>query len=410
MRLYIARNRDHRRAFFARIHQSVIEMSDARPRGAADHNRIPRQIRLGYRRKDAILLVPNVDKLDFPVAAKSIDHRIQRVPDNPVAPAHAGFLQHLPQKVRDTLSHSATLSNSITGVFLKPKKPIRYSERRLMSRTFLIAALLAIVTLPAGLRAQDDVEEAWRTLFMRALYEAGANNFAKAEGTFQQALKEAERFGPNDARVGTTVNSLGLVYRSEHKFSEAEAAYRRSLAILSKAYGDDSMDVANVNFNIATVLFDEGKAPAAMPFLQATLGVYEGMLGNASLKTASVMCMMGDVYRLTKDFKSAEPQLRQCADIREREGGMTNAELADALHSLALVYQSEGKYALAEPRFTLAEKIREKTLGITSPQLAQTMEDHAALLKQMGRDKEAERLTNMAAAIRRTEKTEKKTK
>ena len=271
------------------------------------------------------------------------------------------------------------------------------------------AAVLATLFLASVTHAQDvDVEEKWKTLFMQALYAAGANDYPKAEQTFLAALKEAERFGGDDARVGTTVNSLGLVYRSERKYSEAEAAYRRALTILAKDYGEDSIDVANVNFNIATVMFDQGHQISAMPFLQRTLGTYESMLGTQSLKTASVFCMMGDAYRLDKDLKQAEGPLRQCADIRESEGGMENADLADALHSLALVYQFEGKYALAEPRFTLAEKIREKTLGITSPLLAQTMEDHASLLKQMGRDKEAARLTTIASAIRRTEQSSDK--
>ncbi|HWE53299.1 MAG TPA: tetratricopeptide repeat protein [Bryobacteraceae bacterium] len=262
------------------------------------------------------------------------------------------------------------------------------------------AAVLAVLILSPAVHAQD-VEEKWKGLFMQALQSAGANDYARSEQQFQTALKEAERFGSDDPRVGTTVNSLGLVYRSERKFSEAEAAYRRALNILEKAYGDDSIDVANVNFNIASVMFDQGHQSAAMPYLQKTLITYQNMLGGASLKTGAVLCMIGDSYRVDKDLKQAEGPLKQCADVREREGGMENAELADALHSLALVYEGEGKYALAEPRFTLAEKIREKTLGITSPLLAQTMEDHASLLKQMGREKEATRLTTMAAAIRR---------
>lgn len=263
--------------------------------------------------------------------------------------------------------------------------------------------MFAVLFLASAVHAQD-VEEKWKDLFMQALQSAGANDYAKSEQLFLLALKEAERFGGDDARVGTTVNSLGLVYRSERKLSEAESAYKRALSILEKAYGGDSIDVANVNFNIATVMFDQGHQAAAMPFLQKTIVTYQNMLGGASLKTGAVLCMIGDSYRLDKDLKQAEAPLKQCADIREHEGGMQNAELAEALHSLALVYEGEGKYALAEPRFTLAEKIREKTLGITSPLLALTMEDHASLLKQMGRDREATRLTTMAAAIRRSDK------
>ena len=239
---------------------------------------------------------------------------------------------------------------------------------------------------------------------MRALDLHTSKEYLRAEQTFALAVHEAERFGPQDARVGTSLNSLGLTFRDEKKFAEAEAAYRRALVILEKAYGSESIDTGNVNFNIATVMFDQGHQPPALPYLQKTLGTYQSMLGESSLKTAMVLCMIGDAYRLQKSYREAEGPLRRCADIRESDGGVQNSELADALHSLALSYQGEGKYALAEPRFRLAEKIREGTLGIMSPILAKTMEDHAALLRQMGRDKEAERLITMSAAIRRREK------
>ena len=82
---------------------------------------------------------------------------------------------------------------------------------------------------------------------------------------------------------------------------------------------------------------------------------------------------------------------------------MQNADFADALYSLAQLYVAEGKYALADSRFKLCEKIRESTVGLTSPQLAQTLEEHAALLKSMGRTKEADKLSALAAAIRRNQ-------
>ncbi len=239
---------------------------------------------------------------------------------------------------------------------------------------------------------------------MQALNYHSSKDYLKAEQTFALAVHEAERFGPMDARVGTSLNSLGLAYRDEKKYGDAESAYKKALVILEKAYGPESIDAGNVNFNIAAVLFDQGHETLALPYLQKTLGIYQTMLGGTSLKTAAVLCMIGDAYRTQKSYREAEGPLKSCADIRESDGGMQNPELANALHSLALVYQGQGKYPQAEPRFRLAEKIRESTQGIMSPALAQTMEDHAVLLRQMGREKDAARLTAMAAAIRRREK------
>jgi len=268
------------------------------------------------------------------------------------------------------------------------------------------AALTALFLLAPAARAQDS-DGAWKILMMRALESASANDYATAEQKFQQALREAERFGPDDSRVGSTLNSLGLVYRAEKKYADAETAYRRALAILENVYGAGSLDVANVSFNIASVMFDQGHQSQALPFIQKGLPAYETLLGPDNLKTATMLCMMGDIYRLEKNYEAAEGPLRRCADIRESRNGVQSPELADAMHSLALTYVGEGKYTQADSRFTLAEKIRETTLGITSPLLAQTMEDHVALLKQMGRDKEAEKLNVIASAIRRSQKSGK---
>jgi tetratricopeptide (TPR) repeat protein len=264
----------------------------------------------------------------------------------------------------------------------------------------LCALALVVLRSPAA-RAQNNSEDAWKGEVMRALNLASSGDYPKAEQAFTQALHEAEKFGAGDARVGTTLNSLGLVYRAEKKYSESESAYRKALVILERVYGRDSIDAANVNFNIASVLFDEGKQGAALPYLQLSTHTYETILGSTSLKTADVLCMTGDAYRVQREFKTAEDPLRRCADIREKNGGMQNPQLADALNSLALSLAGQGKYALAEPRFTLVERIREKSLGITSPLLAQTMEDHAAVLRQLGRDKEAARLETIVASIRR---------
>ncbi len=281
-------------------------------------------------------------------------------------------------------------------------RPVRSFLTR-ARRTLISVALLALLAAAPAAQAQD-AETAWRSLVMEALRAAGAKDYPKAEQAFSKALQEAAKFGSDDTRVGTTYNDLGLVYRAEKKYSEAEGAYRRALDIMEDAYGD-SIDVGNVNFNIAGVMFDQGHKAEALPNLRRTMGIYDRLLGPTSAKTADVLCMAGESYRLSKRFPESEAALRRCADIRETNGGMLeNPDLADALHSLALTLIAEGKFSAAEPRLKIVERIREKTLGITSVLLAQTMEDHASVLKELGREKEAQQLVAMSAAIRRQNK------
>jgi tetratricopeptide (TPR) repeat protein len=276
------------------------------------------------------------------------------------------------------------------------------SKSRVQVRSFFAGlATLAILTSCPSASAQD--ERLWKRDVIEALKAAGEHDYPKSEQAFMKALHESENFGPQDIRTGSTLNSLGLVYRAEKKYSDAEAAYRRALVIMEAAYGE-SIDIGNINFNIAGVLFDQGRLADALPYLQKTLAIYERLLGDASLKTAATLCMAGDAYRSVKRYPEAETALRKCADIREMDSGLESNGLGDALYSLAQTFALEGKLSAAEARFRLVEKIREKTLGITNPLLAQTMEDHASVLKGLGRDKEAEKLATMAAAIRRNEK------
>jgi tetratricopeptide (TPR) repeat protein len=271
---------------------------------------------------------------------------------------------------------------------------------------FPVASALLILALSPAARAQE-AEDAWKKLVMQAIYLAGEKDYAKAEDTLQKALHEAARFGSADERVGSTLNTLGLVYAAENRFNDAEGAYRKALVILDKADGVDSLNVANENFNIAGALFNQNRHAEAVPYVQKALEGYERLLGGTSVKTAAVLCMLGDSYRLMKNYTAAEGPLKRCADIRESDGGMQNADLADAMYSLAMTYAGEGKYGMAEPRFKLTEKIRESTLGLTSPLLARTMEDHASVLKAMGRNKEADQLITLSSAIRRAEKRNK---
>src|SRR5208282_6260647 len=68
--------------------------------------------------------------------------------------------------------------------------------------------------------------------------------YAASENFLQAALRLAENFGPSDLRLATTLNDLGLLYRAEGKYKEAEPLYRRSLAIREKKLGPSDTAVA----------------------------------------------------------------------------------------------------------------------------------------------------------------------
>ena len=273
-----------------------------------------------------------------------------------------------------------------------------------MPRVWLAFVLILHFSLSAA-HAFQDTDDAWKNLILQGTYaDTDQKDHARAEQIFEKALHEAERFGPNAVRVGSTLNKLGLIYQEEKRFGDAENAFRKSLPIFQSVYGEDSIDVANINFDLGSVILAGGKAAVALPFLQRSLSTFEKLFGVNSVKIAATLCMIGDADRSLKNWTEAEQPLKKCSQIREVNSGLLSSEVGDAANSLAEVYRKEGKYGLADAQYRLAEKIRERTRGIMSPEFADTLEEHASMLKEMGRDKEAEKNATLAAAIRRNQK------
>jgi tetratricopeptide (TPR) repeat protein len=264
--------------------------------------------------------------------------------------------------------------------------------------------LILFLSVPARCVIAQEGEDAWRNLLTQGQHAASAMRPVEAEQAFVKALHEAERFGPEDWRVGVTLQSLGETYRTEKKSSDAVSALQRALILVDKTNGEDSAEAAAVRYDLGGALLDSGHAAEAVVHARRALVTYQSRFGGRSQQAAGAFCLVGDSLRSLRNFIDAEEALHRCADIREQTGGIDSIELADALYSLALAYAGEKKYRDADLRFGMAEKIREHKLGITSPLLAQTFEDHAALLKTLGREKDAAQLLKFAQAIRRTGK------
>jgi len=79
------------------------------------------------------------------------------------------------------------------------------------------------------------------------------------KGQHEQAIVVAKRalevaedgYGPNHANVGRSLNDLGSLYQTQHRYAEAEPLHKRSLAILERALGPNHPYVGTSLANIA---------------------------------------------------------------------------------------------------------------------------------------------------------------
>jgi hypothetical protein len=114
--------------------------------------------------------------------------------------------------------------------------------------------------------------DAWKQLFTDGVKAREAAHYAEAEQLLQRALREAEQAGPDDARVATAANNLGLLYHDQGRLQEAQSLYTRALAMWEQHLGPEHEDVAAALNNLAEIAHAEGDWGRAEPLYETGAG------------------------------------------------------------------------------------------------------------------------------------------
>ena len=123
------------------------------------------------------------------------------------------------------------------------------------------------------------------------------------------------------------------------------------------------------------------------------------MGGESDSRLASVLYLLGEVYRQQHELKKAEPYFWRALPIWAKSVGAEHPDMATGLSSLAQIYQARQEYQRAEPLIKQALKIQEKAFGIDNPRIVSTLKDYAYLLKLMNREEESKKLDVRRKAI-----------
>lgn len=146
-------------------------------------------------------------------------------------------------------------------------------------------------------------------------------NYAEAEKRFLNALKEAEKFSPNDPRLRLTLNNLAETYRDQARNIEAESFYKRVLAMDEKALGPEHPSVASDLNNLANNFRVLGKYAEAELLYKRALKIWEKILGPEHPLVAHIQESYADVLRKTGRVAEAE---KLEARVKSIQAGQTD--------------------------------------------------------------------------------------
>ncbi len=133
-----------------------------------------------------------------------------------------------------------------------------------------------------------------------AAYRQG--NYEEAERQLEAGLRIAEGFGPQDRRLGTTLDNLGSLRRAQGKYAEAEQLYKRSWKILLTALGSEHSLVAQSLNNLAGIYQAQGRNAEAEPLFKRALAIYEKVLGFEHPDVAVGVNNLAELYRMYRIF------------------------------------------------------------------------------------------------------------
>jgi tetratricopeptide (TPR) repeat protein len=143
-------------------------------------------------------------------------------------------------------------------------------------------------------------------------------NYIEAETQFSIALKLAEELGPQDPRLGTSLNNLGMAYKTRGQFGKAELLFRRALRVYKKALGPAHPHVAAVLSNLATLYGSQGNYAEAEPLYKQALAIAEDALGPDHPDVGATLDSYADLLRKTRRYEEATAMEMRAKTIRAK--------------------------------------------------------------------------------------------
>jgi hypothetical protein len=129
--------------------------------------------------------------------------------------------------------------------------------QKLVWCTVVFWGIVCLALWRGGTFAQDSL---WESCMNAASRSQQHGQPAEAARMYQVAIRRAERFGPHDARLVTSLIGLADLYRAQGKLAEAAPLYQRALAIGEKSLGPDHPTVTACRNSLAALSMRKGES------------------------------------------------------------------------------------------------------------------------------------------------------
>jgi len=215
------------------------------------------------------------------------------------------------------------------------------------------------------------------------------DRYEDAEAAYKRALAvQEEELAPDDPKIASTLDRLAWLCGMQLlKYPEAENYYRRSLVIGEKNISPDTPQNVFCPSGLAFLLVRQGRYREAESLLRDSLKTIEAVVGAGHPKTAGLYRQIAGYHHRTGQLEKAAYYYKKVAEIyrEDRNSMFYEHNLKGVLNNLAGIYKRQSKYKEAEVLYTEVLEISEKSERFVSAYLKQSRRELASLYREQGR-------------------------
>jgi tetratricopeptide (TPR) repeat protein len=223
--------------------------------------------------------------------------------------------------------------------------------------------------------------------------------WSDAETSAKQAIEIAEKIQPQDARLPDAFGLLGGAYAWRMDFKDAEAAYKRQLALSEKLYGPKSPLITIALESLGMLAAQQKDCAEAESFFSRGVDLNASAFGDDSTAVADILRGLASVYLKEENFAKSESTMLRVVRVYESTYGDEDPHMSIALGSLCYIYDQWDKPDKSAPCHARIVAMAEKQFGPDSPFLVRDLTAEAKSLRQLGRNEEAAKLEQRTQAL-----------
>ena len=228
----------------------------------------------------------------------------------------------------------------------------------------------------------------------------GRGDRSQAELLFRTSIALAEQTAGAESALAGALNELAALRRDMDEPQDAEALYRRALALLDASPPPDDATLFATLAGLGATTAGRGETQEAEACLVRALDVGERVFGAEHPDLAGLLGDLSRLFLARAAHANAEPLLLRLHDLKRRSKGDEHPETATVLASLAMVRQALGHHDEAESMWRSVLAVRERTLAPNHFATAMAMEHLADACAARGKLTEALELLRRATTMR----------